>query len=133
MLFGFFLSDESLESTCKSLLQQHSVQMGLDMFGILVERCAQLLAIHIKSDDYPGRMFSRELEELVPGIKVWTNWMICHSYLWNPPPQVRDPAVGWDKSLLLKHALKFFFFISSRHIQGETLTIFVCLNRQNLL
>ncbi|XP_053375984.1 telomerase-binding protein EST1A-like isoform X2 [Mercenaria mercenaria] len=90
------LKDESLESTCRSLLQQHSVQMGLDMFGILVERCAQLLAIHTRSDDYPGRMFSRELEELVPGIKVWTNWMICHADLWNPPPQVRDPAVGPD-------------------------------------
>ena len=93
MLF-VFVSDESLESTCRSLLQQHSVQMGLDMFGILVQRCAQLLAVHTKSSDYPGRMFSRELEELIPGIKVWTNWMICHPDLWNPPPQVRDPALG---------------------------------------
>ena len=31
-LLNVFL-DESLESTCRSLLQEHSVQMGLDMFG----------------------------------------------------------------------------------------------------
>lgn len=91
---SFHFLDESLESMCKSLLQQHSVQMGLDMFGILVERCSQLLGEHIKSADYPGRMFSRELEELIPGIKVWTDWMICHANLWNPPPQVRDPSMG---------------------------------------
>lgn len=86
--------DESLESTCRSLLQEHSVQMGLDMFGILVEQCTSQLKAHISSSDYPARMFSRELEELVPGIKVWTDWMICHSELWNPPPAIRDPNMG---------------------------------------
>ncbi|KAL4223249.1 Smg-6 [Mactra antiquata] len=105
------LKDESLESTCKSLLQQHSVQMGLDMFGILVEHCSQLLGEHIKSTDYPGRMFSRELEELIPGIKVWTDWMISQANLWNPPPQVRDPLMGpdidvWSCSATLCNKLK---------------------------
>ncbi|XP_052219123.1 telomerase-binding protein EST1A-like isoform X2 [Dreissena polymorpha] len=88
------LKDESLESTCRSLLQQHSVQMSLDMFGILLKESATLLAAHIKSNDYPGRMYSRELEELIPGVKVWTDWMISHPDLWNPPPQVRDPSCG---------------------------------------
>jgi len=68
--------------------------MGLDMFGILVERCSHLLDAHIMSSDYPGRTFSRDLEELIPGVKVWTDWMICHTDLWNPPPQVRDPSIG---------------------------------------
>ena len=81
------------------------------MFGILVQQCTAQLQAHIASSDYPGRLFSRELEELVPGIKVWTDWMICHSDLWNPPPAVRDPNMGpeidvWSRTAELCNILK---------------------------
>ncbi|KAK3587144.1 hypothetical protein CHS0354_006784 [Potamilus streckersoni] len=90
------LKDQSLEGSFHSVLQEYAVQMGLDMFGILLKRCSSLLQIHIQSTEYPSRMLSRELEELVPGIKIWTDWMMCHSDLWNPPPAIRDPRFGPD-------------------------------------
>ncbi|KAL3856196.1 hypothetical protein ACJMK2_010974, partial [Sinanodonta woodiana] len=90
------LKDQSLEGSCHSLLQEYAVQMGLDMFGILLKHCSSLLQMHVQSTEYPSRMFSRELEELVPGIKIWTDWMMCHSDLWNPPPAIRDPSFGPD-------------------------------------
>ena len=65
------------------------------MFGILVERCAAQLLDHLRTADYPSHMFSRDLEELVPGVKKWTDWMICNARLWNPPPTLRDTALGY--------------------------------------
>jgi hypothetical protein len=64
------------------------------MFGILVERCTEQLKDHLKSSDYPTKLCNRELEELIPGVKIWTDWMICNSGYWNPPPSTLDPSLG---------------------------------------
>ncbi|KAK3084840.1 hypothetical protein FSP39_019998 [Pinctada imbricata] len=88
------LKDESLAEDFRSELQEHAVQLGMDMFGILVERCGEQLEEHLKSSDYPSHMFSRDLEELVPGVKKWTDWMICNARLYNPPPSLRDTSLG---------------------------------------
>lgn len=80
----------------RSELQEQAVQLGLDMFGILVRRCSEQLKEHLVSNDYPAHMFSRELEEQVPGIKVWTDWMYCNPTLWNPPPNIHEFTLGPD-------------------------------------
>ncbi|XP_060077389.1 telomerase-binding protein EST1A-like [Ylistrum balloti] len=80
----------------RSELQEQAVQLGLDMFGILVRRCSEQLKEHLVSNDYPAHMFSRELEEQVPGIKVWTDWMYCNPNLWNPPPNIHEFTLGPD-------------------------------------
>ncbi|KAL5017254.1 hypothetical protein ScPMuIL_006843 [Solemya velum] len=90
------LQDHSLEDTCRSLLQEHAVQQGLEMFGILIEKCCELLLLHMDTPDYPARMFNRDLEELVPAVKAWSDWMVCHASLWSPPPALRNPACGPD-------------------------------------
>ncbi|KAJ8312687.1 hypothetical protein KUTeg_010060 [Tegillarca granosa] len=88
------LKEESLDDAVRSELQELAVQLGLDMFGILVERCSVFLTEHLQSRDYPSHMFSRDLEELIPGVKIWTDWMTCNSTLWNPPPCLRDITLG---------------------------------------
>ncbi|KAK6192689.1 hypothetical protein SNE40_004118 [Patella caerulea] len=88
------LKDESLEDSCRSLLQDYSVQMGLDMFGLLCARCAELMTSHLNSPDYPAALMNEDLHQLTAGVKVWTDWMMCHAGLWNPTPMPRPPDIG---------------------------------------
>ncbi|XP_056008638.1 telomerase-binding protein EST1A-like isoform X3 [Ostrea edulis] len=88
------LKDLSMAEDFRSELQEHAVQLGLDMFGILLDCCALELTKHLASSDYPCHMFSRDLEELIPGVKKWTDWMLANLKLWNPPPSLRDTTLG---------------------------------------
>lgn len=88
------ITDTSLASGFRSELQEQAVELGLYMFGILVERCSEQFRIHLKSSDYPTKLCNAELEELIPGVKIWTDWMICNSQYWNPPPATLDPSLG---------------------------------------
>ncbi|XP_071094020.1 telomerase-binding protein EST1A-like [Haliotis cracherodii] len=90
------LKDESLGETCRSLLQEHAVQLGLDMFGLLIKNCSDLLTSHLRSTDYPAQLLNEDLHQLVPGVKSWSDWMMCHPALWNPPPSLRPPDLGLD-------------------------------------
>ncbi|XP_041347433.1 telomerase-binding protein EST1A-like [Gigantopelta aegis] len=90
------LKDSSLESSCRSLHQDYAVQLGLDMFALLVVRCTALLEAHLASPEYPTQLLNEDLHQLMPGVKVWTDWMTCHAHLWNPPPSVRPPDLGLD-------------------------------------
>ena len=96
--------DESLEASCRSLLQEHAVEVGLDMFGLLIARVNQLLAAHVAMNSTgadPGRGLSEDLRQLLPGLKTWVDWMMCHSVLWNPQPSHRPPDIGYVAFLFL--------------------------------
>ena len=88
-----FSSETHLEEDSRSLLQEHAIQLGLDMFSLLVERCVELFKIHLSSPDYPKTMFSEDLHAIYPSVKVWCDWMLCHAPLWNPPP-IREMDYG---------------------------------------
>lgn len=89
-----YSSDESLEASCRSLLQEHAVEVGLDMFGILVARVTELFEFHLNSPQSPQQLMSDDLRQLLPGVKLWVDWMMCHSCLWNPQPSLRPPDIG---------------------------------------
>uniref|UniRef100_A0A3P8NST0 Telomerase-binding protein EST1A n=1 Tax=Astatotilapia calliptera TaxID=8154 RepID=A0A3P8NST0_ASTCA len=90
----FCLSGE--EGEVRSVLQEQSTALGLGMFALLVQRCTELLqeipagihALHIKVSAFP-----LELREMLPSIKVWSDWMLGHPDQWNPPPCSIDPNV----------------------------------------
>ena len=46
-----FSDNSTMEENCRSLHQEYAVQLALDMFGLLAERCTQLLHTHIESGD----------------------------------------------------------------------------------
>ncbi|XP_064618843.1 telomerase-binding protein EST1A-like [Lineus longissimus] len=77
----------------RSLLQEHAIQLGLDIFSLLVERCVELFKEHLASPEYPKTMFSEDLHAIYPSVKVWCDWMSCHAPVWNPPP-MRDEDYG---------------------------------------
>ncbi|KAK8771884.1 hypothetical protein V5799_024870 [Amblyomma americanum] len=84
----------SLAPDCQSLLQERSLQVALAHVAIMLERVTQLLQQGCSSSSpsstpessSPGVSLSDDLAELLPALKVWTDWMSCQKRLWMPPP-----------------------------------------------
>jgi len=94
----YVVADCQLDENCRSSLQEHAVQLGLDMFALMVIECTSLLRNDLVSgvtaaecDTVPQ---DEELHAILPCVKVWSDWMICHESLWNPPPLPSDPELG---------------------------------------
>ncbi|KAM8976872.1 telomerase-binding protein EST1A isoform 2-T2 [Pelodytes ibericus] len=95
----------------RSTIQDQATFLGLSMFSLLVTRCIQLLKIQRKEQSSHGEkgsatedeedlkvsLFSTDLKELLPSVKVWSDWMLGHPETWNPPPSVvtacKEPAL----------------------------------------
>ncbi|CAH1802167.1 unnamed protein product, partial [Owenia fusiformis] len=86
--------DRVLETECRSVIEEQATQLGLDMLGMLVARCSELLKSHLASHHFPKDLVSPDLRELLPAVKAWCDWMSCHMPAWNPPPVQRPPGVG---------------------------------------
>ncbi|XP_034840495.1 uncharacterized protein Smg6 isoform X2 [Maniola hyperantus] len=54
--------------------------VSLLMFGAMLERCCALLPEPTHTQQHADALL------LLPAIKVWSDWMLCHSSVWNPPP-----------------------------------------------
>ncbi|KAJ0061540.1 hypothetical protein NL108_005757, partial [Boleophthalmus pectinirostris] len=84
------------EEEARSVLQEQSTALGLAMFALLVQRCTELLRGTLTdpistADDKQEPMvrvstFPMDLRELLPSIKVWSDWMLGQPDQWNPPP-----------------------------------------------
>lgn len=87
----------------RSVLQEQSTALGLGMFALLVQRCTELLQEipaepvpmtdgeeEGKAEEMEGLVrvsaFPLDLREMLPSIKVWSDWMLGHPDQWNPPP-----------------------------------------------
>ncbi|XP_062289257.1 telomerase-binding protein EST1A [Scomber scombrus] len=91
------------EGEVRSVLQEQSTALGLGMFALLVQRCTELLKDipaepvamtdgeeEGKGEEHEGMVkvsaFPLDLRELLPSIKVWSDWMLGQPDQWNPPP-----------------------------------------------
>ncbi|XP_041864193.1 telomerase-binding protein EST1A isoform X2 [Melanotaenia boesemani] len=91
------------EGEVRSVLLEQSTALGLGMFALLVQRCTELLKetpaepVSMADGEEEGKAEEREgmvrvsafpldLRELLPSIKVWSDWMLGHPDQWNPPP-----------------------------------------------
>ncbi|XP_022819542.1 telomerase-binding protein EST1A isoform X3 [Spodoptera litura] len=90
----------AVETTAASLKEGNSGErsawlecalgVSLLMFGAMLERCCALLPEAPQSQHHTDALL------LLPAIKVWSDWMLCHSSIWNPPPSFDSFDVGAD-------------------------------------
>ncbi|XP_018603749.2 telomerase-binding protein EST1A isoform X1 [Scleropages formosus] len=94
-------------SEMRSVLEEQTTALGLAIFALLVQRCTELLGntpgAHCVQDSSNYELgddgqvletqdmvrvsdFLPDLRELLPSVKVWSDWMLGHPEQWNPPP-----------------------------------------------
>uniref|UniRef100_A0A3Q3WBG4 Telomerase-binding protein EST1A n=1 Tax=Mola mola TaxID=94237 RepID=A0A3Q3WBG4_MOLML len=92
-MFTIHNNQSKEEEEVRSVLHEQSIALGLGMFALLVQRCTELLR-DTPAEELEGMVrvsaFPLDLKELLPSIKVWSDWMLGHPDEWNPPPYSID-------------------------------------------
>ena len=104
-------SPEVEAENCRPLLQEFALQVALDMFAILAKHCTAHLREHnaSKRKQVPAPLSTRndflliylnvlqvssELNDLLPALVVWIDWMTMYDNVWFPPPSCWEPGAG---------------------------------------
>lgn len=94
LYINMYVGGPPMNSSERPLLQEQALQVSLAMMTIVIERSITLLKEHLISPDYPARLTSYDLTQLLPTVKVFTDWMSCQRNLWCPPPTLGDLRIG---------------------------------------
>ncbi|KAL3267755.1 hypothetical protein HHI36_006882 [Cryptolaemus montrouzieri] len=110
----------------RSELQERALVISLQMFNLILERCVSLLDEHLVSKPENLNAVSMDTQVLLPPIKIWCDWMLCHSSVWNPPPSTQDFKVGtpgdaWSRLATLINLLAQFDQSASSVFETELL------------
>ena len=85
-----YLIDSNYEPDYRSLLQEHAIQVTFAMITLILECAANVLNDFLKKEMQPN-FVNDDLAEILPTIKIWTDWMSCQKHLWSPlPPSSSD-------------------------------------------
>lgn len=76
----------------KSLTQELALIISLEMFYWLIHQVNCLLVENKPTRDAP--ISNKHLLNLLPSIKIWCDWFVCQTRVWNPPPSCSDYHIG---------------------------------------
>ncbi|XP_063972078.1 telomerase-binding protein EST1A-like isoform X3 [Diachasmimorpha longicaudata] len=104
------LKDSQMEQGYRSEVQERALVVSLQMFNLILERGCALLKEQIDNDEQPRLVLDDDMQVLLPAIKIWCDWMLCHSSVWNPPPSCTDYRVGppgdaWSRLAMMVNLL----------------------------
>ncbi|XP_043684021.1 telomerase-binding protein EST1A-like isoform X3 [Vespula pensylvanica] len=88
------LKDTQMEQGYRSEVQERALIVSLQMFSLILERGVSLLKTQLDCGEEPRLVVGEDMQVLLPAIKIWCDWMLCHSTVWNPPPSCTDYRVG---------------------------------------
>ncbi|KAG8283120.1 Smg-6, nonsense mediated mRNA decay factor [Homalodisca vitripennis] len=86
--------NSELAPNYRSAMQESALVISLQMFGLILERTVQLLRDQQNNSYSYPLIVGDDVQILLPAIKVWCDWLLCHSSVWNPPPSCNDYSVG---------------------------------------
>ncbi|KAI4500588.1 hypothetical protein M0802_004180 [Mischocyttarus mexicanus] len=89
------LLDTQMEQGYRSEVQERALIVSLQMFNLILERSVSLLKTQLDNEEEPRLIVGEDMQVLLPAIKIWCDWMLCHSTVWNPPPSCTDYRVGY--------------------------------------
>ena len=70
-----------------SVTQNYALQLAFEMFGILVERCNDLMLSFIpnlESSSQSSIFHDDDLPNLLSAVKVWCDWLLGNNDTWYP-------------------------------------------------
>ena len=94
-LFFFLFADTNLEPGYRSAVQENALIISLQMFNLILERCVALLKEQLENpSDLKNRLVGDDIQVLLPAVKIWCDWLLSHTNVWNPPPCCTEYKVG---------------------------------------
>ncbi|KYM79287.1 Telomerase-binding protein EST1A [Atta colombica] len=113
-----------MEQGYRSEVQERALVVSLQMFSLILERGVYLLKAQLDSEQEPRLVVGEDLQVLLPAIKIWCDWMLCHSTVWNPPPSCTDYRVGppgdaWSRLATMVNLLEKLNYTRTTLIQGK--------------
>ncbi|XP_011306226.1 telomerase-binding protein EST1A isoform X2 [Fopius arisanus] len=105
------LKDSQMEQGYRSEVQERALVVSLQMFNLILERGVSLLKEQLENQVQPRLVVGDDMQVLLPAIKIWCDWMLCHSSVWNPPPSCTDYRVGspgdaWSRLAVMVNLLE---------------------------
>ncbi|XP_076233282.1 telomerase-binding protein EST1A [Calliopsis andreniformis] len=118
------LKDSQMEQGYRSEVQERALVVSLQMFNLILERGVSLLKSQLDSGEEPRMVVSEDMQVLLPAIKIWCDWMLCHNTVWNPPPFCTDYRVGppgdaWSRLATMVNLLEKLNYSRSILIQAK--------------
>nr|CDS29027.1 telomerase binding protein EST1A [Hymenolepis microstoma] len=77
----------------RSVHHDHAARFALDTFSLICRRATKLFNESKGGPPNSESWLHPDLKVLLPGLRLWTEWMILHPEHWSPPPKYRDPVL----------------------------------------
>ncbi|VDO04167.1 unnamed protein product [Rodentolepis nana] len=77
----------------RSVHHDHAARFALDTFSLICRRATKLFNESKGGPPNSESWLHPDLKVLLPGLRLWTEWMILHPEHWSPPPRYRDPVL----------------------------------------
>ncbi|KAG7196388.1 hypothetical protein KM043_016631, partial [Ampulex compressa] len=113
-----------MEQGYRSELQERALVVSLQMFNMILERSVSLLRAQLESREELRMVVAEDMQVLLPAIKIWCDWMLCHSTVWNPPPSCTDyrlgpPGDAWSRLATMVNLLEKLNYSRTMLIQAK--------------